>query len=104
MYRQLDNERPLRIDDEIERPESNIDDKKRGFIYPLRVTKEELGRHVNLFVTEENGTWHYSTIKNFNGFVGKQFNKNKHLYFYCYSCLQGFRAKKGENHEANENF
>ena len=96
LYRQLDNERPIQIDDEIEGPESNLNDKKRGFIYPLRVVNQELSHHVNLLLTEKDNILHYSTIKNFNGFLRAQYNKNNSRYFYCYSCLHGFKAKKGE--------
>ena len=79
--------------EEIEAP----NDKKRGFIYPLRITNQELARHVNLLLTEEDGSWHYSTIKNFSGLLAKQYNKNDHKIFYCYSCLHGFKAKPNEN-------
>ena len=64
MYRQFDNNRPEQVIEET--PEKDIDDKKRGFIYPLKVAKQELSRHVNLLLTEQDGSWHYSTIKNFS--------------------------------------
>ena len=38
-----------------------------------------------------------STIKHFNRLVGSQYNKHKGTHFYCYSCLHGFQAKRGEN-------
>ena len=87
-------EREESYDDREEIEASN--DKKRGFIYPLRITNQELARHVNLLLTEEDGSCHYSTIKNFNGLMRAQYNKDNHKYFYCYSCLHGFKAKPNE--------
>ena len=76
----------------------NKDEKNdRHMIYPLRVTDKELHRHVNLLLTELDGVWHYSTIKNFSGFIRAQYSKhNGSRTFYCYSCLHGFQGKKGE--------
>ena len=65
-------------------------------IYPVRVTKQELERHVNLLLTEQDGVWHYSTIKNFNGLMRTQYTNYHGKYFFCYSCLHGFAAKENE--------
>ena len=51
---------------------------------------------MNLLLTECNGVRHYSTIKQFSRLVGSQYTKNHLQHFYCYSCLHGFKAKKGE--------
>ena len=83
-------------EEEEEEEEEEKDDKKRGFIYPLRVTSQELSRHVNLLLTEQDGSWHYSTIKNFSGFLAKQYSKLDKKSFYCYSCLHGFKANPNE--------
>ena len=40
MYRQFDNDQPERVTEETEIPENKMDDKKRGFIYPLKVAKQ----------------------------------------------------------------
>ena len=32
-----------------------------GVVYPIRVSKCEMDRHVNLLLTESNGVHHYST-------------------------------------------
>ena len=53
-------------------------------------------RHVNLLLTEQDGSWHYSTIKNFSGFLAKQYSKLDKKSFYCYSCLHRFKAKPNE--------
>ena len=45
---------------------------------------------MNLLLTEQDGVWHYSTIKNFSGFLHAQYNKDNNKYFHCYSCLHGF--------------
>ena len=96
MYHRLDNQMETEEREEEEEVEAP-NDKRRGFIYPLRVTNQELTRHVNLLLTEQDGSWHYSTIKNFNGFMRAQYNKSKCTTFYCYSCLHGFKAKPNEN-------
>ena len=70
---------------------------KEGIFYPLKVTKHEVkGRHVNLLLTEQDGVKHYSTITDFSRLVGSQYTKNRRKHFYCYSCLHGFKGKKGE--------
>ena len=83
-------------DPEPEPQETECTDNKRGFIYPLRVAKGELARHVNLLLTEKDGIPHYSTIKNFSGFLRCQYSKYHGTTYYCYSCLHGFAEKKGE--------
>ena len=68
-----------------------------GIIYPLKVCKKEIiGRHANLLITEKDGILHYSTITQFSRLVGSQYNKDDTKYFYCYSCLHGFKKKKNE--------
>ena len=97
MYHRLDNQMDIEErEEEEEEEEEEKDDKKRGFIYPLRVTSQELSRHVNLLLTEQDGSWHYSTIKNFNGFFRAQYSKHCGKTFYCYSCLHRFQAKPNE--------
>ena len=81
--------------DEME-VDSVSDDKKRGYIYPLRIASKNNIRHVNLLLTDHDGTCHYSTIRNFGGFMLRQYSKNTNRRFFCYTCLHGFKAKKGE--------
>ena len=81
------------LENDPELQASECSDKKRGFIYPLRVAKRELTRHVNLLLTEKNEVSHYSTIKNFSGFLRCQYSKHHGTTHYCYSCLHGFKAK-----------
>ena len=57
MYRTLNNQM-----DQDEEEEEEEDDNKRGIAYPVRITKQELTRHVSLLLTEREGVWHYSTI------------------------------------------
>ena len=105
MYHALDNQmevdnetiEDITTDDEsVDEDENEVDKAKRGMVYPLRVTKEEKSRHVNLLLTEKDTNWHYSAIKNFSGFLRVQYSKTNHKSFYCYTCLHGFQAKKGE--------
>ena len=93
--RQIDNNENEESDDD--REESGDEEvSKRGMVYPLRVTKKEGVRHVNLLLTEKDGNWHYSSIKNFSGFIRAQYSKHCGKTFYCYTCLHGFQAKKNE--------
>ena len=74
--------------------------KAKGYVFPLRIAPEVRARHVNLLCTEdpaEEGKFHYSTIRNFGGLMRKQYNKHgNHSLHFCYRCLHGFYAKKGE--------
>ena len=77
--------------------EEENNDSERGVVYPVRITKKELAKHVNLLLTEKGGAWHYSAIKNFSGFLRSQYSKHTGgKTFYCYTCLHGFASKKGE--------
>ena len=42
--------------------------RKRGYIHPLRIASDTRIRHVNLLMTEKDGSFHYSTIRNFGVF------------------------------------
>ena len=79
MYHRLDNqveeETEVSEEEEVEVERQVKDDNKRGIVYPLRVTKKEGARHVNLLLTEKDGNWHYSLIKNFSGFIRAQYSK-----------------------------
>ena len=75
---------------------SEKESKRDGVIFPIKVTKEEKPRHVNLLLTEKDGIHHYSTITNFSGLLRCQYSKHNGTLFYCYSCLHGFAPKTGE--------
>ena len=83
-------------EEEEEEEEEEKDDNKPGIADPVRVTKQELSRHVNLLPTEREGVWHYSSIKIFSGFLRSQFSKHWGKTYCCYSCLHGFAAKTNE--------
>ena len=80
--------------DDMETPTCPESDNMRGYIYPVRIAPRIGARHVNLLLTEKDGVSHYSTIKNFDGFMRAQYSKGRHKHFHCYSCLHGFWAKK----------
>ena len=85
---------------EIEEEEGEVEEEKeemRRYIYPIRVTKQEKTNHVNLFLIEKNGVWHYSAITNFSRLVSSQVRKHHGKHWYCYQCLHGFQRQKGEN-------
>ena len=89
----------LFVDDDqsiLVEPQQPPKSKKKGAIFPIKVTKEELPRHINILLTEEDGNCHYSSIVNFSGLLRSQYSKYHGTYFYCYSCLHGFVPKKGE--------
>ena len=69
-------------EEEEEEEDDDDDDSKRGMVYPVRITKTELARHVNLLLTEKENVCHYSTIKNFNGFLRSQYFKHHGNYHY----------------------
>ena len=50
-------------------------------------------RHVNLLLTEKDGTYHYSTIKDFSRLVRSQVTHRNDKHFFWYSCLHGFIRK-----------
>ena len=89
MYRVLNNKMDQEMEieeEEQQQSEEEDDDTKCGVVYPVRVTKQDLSRHVNLLLTERDGIWHYSTIKNFSGFLRSQYSKHSEgKTFYCYS-------------------
>ena len=68
----------------------------KGYIYPVRIAPQVGSRHVNLLLTEKDGTSHYSAIKNLDGFLRAQYSNTNHKHFHCYRCLHGFYAKTGE--------
>ena len=92
----------MKIDQDDQEPsceEEGKDETKRGMVYPVIITKQELCRHVNLLITERGGVWHYSTIKTFSGFLRSQYPKHCGKTFYCYFCLHGFQAKNEKTRE-----
>ena len=81
-------------DDSEKEEEDDNDDSEIGMVYPVRITKTELARHVNLLLTEKESVCHYSTVINFSGFLRSQYSKHWGKYHYCYTYLHGF-----ERHE-----
>ena len=48
-------------------------------IYPLRVSSTLMpDRHVDLLLFEHDGVQHYTTIRNFSRFVGRQLSNHEH--------------------------
>ena len=44
---------------EEEGTEETVRANKRGAVYPIRVTKHEMPKHVNMLLTEREGVSHY---------------------------------------------
>ena len=87
--------------DNIEEIDTDREIERRGVVYPLKVVKKEMVRHVNLLLTEQDLLRQYFTITNFSGLVNSQYNKNGHKIFYCYSCLHSFVPRKGDKNTRN---
>ena len=81
-------------------PTSEGSEQARGHIYPLRIAPDIRPRHVNLLCVEDplaDGQFHYCTIRNFSGLMRKQYNRSgSNTLHFCYRCLHGFYAKRGE--------
>ena len=69
-------------------------DKSKNSIHPLKVCDTVENRHVNLLLTEKDGSQHYSTIKSFSRLVRSQVTKYKCQHFFCYACLHGFTTEQ----------
>ena len=99
MYRKIDSE-ILRSEMEnvsISQPKPQPQpDNMRGYVYPIRIASHIGARHVNLLLTEKDGSSHFSAIKNLDGFLRAQYTKGDRKHFHCYRCLHGFVAKTGE--------
>ena len=74
-------------------PEKKIRD---GYIYPLRVEKEEKARHINLLLTDDDGCKHYSSIIDFSRLCRSQVSKHNGRMHFCYSCLTGFSTSSAD--------
>ena len=69
--------------------------------YPIHVSKEKYGNHMNLLLITENGNNHYMLIKDFNKFMYNQTQHRERKHF-CMHCLQGFSSERVlNNHKDN---
>ena len=59
------------------------------WIYPLRITKAEHQKHVDLLYIVDKENSHYCLIKSFNGLMHR-YSKNRNKKFFCKHCLHGF--------------
>lgn len=91
-YRNVDNVLEQQtVEDEANAPQAQQAKRwgnRKGYIYPLRIAPEIKARHVNLLCTEDpddEGRFHYSTIRNFGGLMRSQYNKHGgHRLHFCY--------------------
>ena len=60
-----------------------------GVLFPLYITKEHFGTHVNLLLHSQGTTKHYCLIKDLNKLLYSQ-NRYKGRMYYCRYCLHGF--------------
>ena len=69
--------------------------------YPIYVSKEKYGNHMNLLLITENENKHYVLIKDFNNFMFNQ-TKHKESKHFCMHCLQCFSSERVlNNHKDN---
>ena len=61
-------------------------------IFLIQISTNNFEKVIDLlFITNENNN-HYCWIKNFDGLVSKQINKDSHKYFHCKTCMHGFKT------------
>ena len=67
-------------------------------IYPIRITKSSLTKHIDLLITSNAETNHYVWIKNFNKLCSKVTKRTTKKYF-CKNCIHHFTSEsKLEKH------
>ena len=67
-------------------------------IYPIRITKSSVAKHIDLLITSNAETNHYVWIKNFNKLCSK-ITKHTTKKFFCKHCIQHFTSEsKLEKH------
>ena len=63
-----------------------------GKVFPLRITKNEKERHVDLLLLKQDEKSHYCVIKNFSRLTSSQTSKHEHARFVCKRCLNSFNS------------
>ena len=63
-------------------------------IYPLRITKEERKRHVDLLWLKKGKNTNFCLIKDFNKLLSSQVSKNEHKRFFCKRCPNPFTSQE----------
>ena len=86
-------------DGESDNDDNNDDNSNHGYHIPCKDHKKELTRHVNLLFTEKENICHYSTIKNFNGFLRSQYSKYHDKIPSAIHALMGCSKKRMKIHE-----
>ena len=71
---------------------SKLDDSSEGFAYPLKVSKEKRGQHVDLLFMSNDKSSYYCLIKNFSKFALSQSSKHAHKTCFCRFFLHGFSS------------
>ena len=69
--------------------------------YPIYISKEKFGGHLDILLLAEEEIRHYCLIKDFNRFMFNQ-TKHKEKKYFCRSCLQCFSSERVlNNHTPN---
>ena len=71
---------------------------KERYLFPLEITKEKKGNHVNLLIFSHNETSHNCLNRNLSGLLSC-LTKNKSKRFFCEYCLRGFMRHDLLEHE-----
>ena len=65
-------------------------DEKEEAIYPIKVSQEKMGNHVDLLLVNNGETNHYCYIKDFGRLLNAQHSKHRAKTYFCRFCLHGF--------------
>ena len=65
---------------------------QKGFVYPLKLSKEMNEHHVDLLLIATEYTSHYCFIKDFGRLVGSQYKRDSYTTYFCRLCLHGFSS------------
>ena len=63
-------------------------------IFPLRISENFLGKHVNILLIENDGNKHYCLIKSMSRLFSSQVNRHDGKIYVCNFCLQHFNKEK----------
>ena len=63
-------------------------------IFPLRISENFSGKHINILLIENGGNKHYCFIKNMSRLFSSQVNKHDGKIYICNYCLQHFNKEE----------
>lgn len=79
--------------DKFEKHNPNISINVYGYeteVYPLRISKQEREKPINVLLISDGAKQHYCLIKDMSRLLSSQTSKREHKQHYCLRCLNGF--------------